>query len=269
MMPSTPPATRALPGLSVVLPCRDEQAGVANAIRKATAAAARTSEDYEIIVVDDGSTDRTAAEAARFVGESLRGRLFVHPDSRGYGAALRTGIAAARMPWVLLVDADLQFDVRDLEDFALLAGSADLIAGRRVLRRDSLDRRVGDAAWNWLVRRLFRLPVRDVDCAFKLVRRDLLEQVTLSSDSTLISAELLVRCRAAGARILEHGVHARPRTGGEQSGARRHALRELAAQQRTLRRLSPAAPGRRGFKRPGAPPAHPARRAHLTGGRRR
>jgi glycosyltransferase involved in cell wall biosynthesis len=236
-----------LPGLSVVLPCFNEADNIAGAIRQAAAAASRTSDDYQIIVVDDGSTDRTSAAAADFVDAGGRVRLLVHPDNRGYGAALRTGIEAARMPWVLLTDADLQFDLRDLDDFVLLSDSADLVAGRRVLRSDPLRRRVNGVAWSWLVRHMFRLPVTDVDCAFKLIRREILDDLTLTSTGAMISAELLVKSRAAGARIVEHNVHHHPRQAGEQTGARPRvvlrALRELAAQQRALRRLSRPAAG--------------------------
>jgi glycosyltransferase involved in cell wall biosynthesis len=232
----------ALPGLSVVLPCHDDEANVADAIRTAAAAAARVAADYEILVVDDGSTDGTAKAASRFVDGAGHVRLLVHPHNRGYGSAVRTGLESASMPWVLLTDADLQFDLRDLEDFAMLARSADLIAGRRVLRQDPLSRRVCGALWSALVRRMFRLPVRDVDCAFKLIRRELLDGIELSSTGGMISAELLVRCLARGGRLIEHGVRHRPRLGGRRSGARPavvlHALNELAREQRELRRLA-------------------------------
>src|SRR5262245_22187432 len=171
-LPEPIEAVGRLPGLSVVLPCFNEAGNVAEAIRQAAAAAARTSREYQIVVVDDGSTDGTAEAAAPFVDGGRRVRLLVHPENRGYGAAVRSGIEAASMPWVLLTDADLQFDLQDLDDFVALSESADLIAGRRILRSDPLRRRLNGAAWSWLVRRMFRLPVRDVDCAFKLVRRD-------------------------------------------------------------------------------------------------
>src|SRR3954447_24263721 len=130
-----------LPGLSIVLPCFNEEANVADAIRAATKAARRVSADYEILVVDDGSTDATSDFASRFVDTTGRVRLLVLPHNRGYGAAVRTGIDAARMPWILLTDADLQFDLGQLEDFAPLTASADLVAGRRILRQDPLGRR--------------------------------------------------------------------------------------------------------------------------------
>src|SRR5437868_3956604 len=114
--------TPTLPGLSVVLPCLGEPPHVVAAVRRAAAAAARTSDDHEIIVVADGCGGDVLTDVTRLVGGSGRVRLLVHPEGLGYGAALRTGIAAARMPWVLLVDPDLEFDARDLEDFALLSG---------------------------------------------------------------------------------------------------------------------------------------------------
>jgi glycosyltransferase involved in cell wall biosynthesis len=249
---AVPPPTVAgpptvLPGLSIVLPCLNEAANVADAIRAAASVAGRTSEDYEILVVDDGSTDATAEIASRFVDGTGRVRLLIHPHNRGYGAAMRTGIAAARMPWVLLTDADLQFDLGDLEDFVMLTGQADVVAGRRVLRQDTIGRRINGAAWSWLMRTLFDLPVRDVDCAFKLIRRELLEDAELTATGALISAELLVVLRASGARIVEHGVRHRPRVAGEPTGARLgvilRAVGELAQHFTALRQLSHPARG--------------------------
>jgi glycosyltransferase involved in cell wall biosynthesis len=236
------PPSPLLPGLSIVLPCHQEEANVADAIRAAESAAARTSEEHEILVIDDGSTDATAEIATRFIDGSRRVRLLVHSHNRGYGAALRSGIEAARMPWVLLTDADLQFDLRELEDFVTLTRSADVVVGYRLLRHDPLGRRINGAAWSRLMRALFDLPVRDVDCAFKLVRRELLDGVELTSSGALISTELLVACRAQGARIAEQGVHHRARLAGEQSGARpavvARAFVELARRYGALRRLS-------------------------------
>jgi glycosyltransferase involved in cell wall biosynthesis len=234
--------TSLLPGLSIVLPCFEEEDNVARAITTAADAAACVSTDFEIVVVDDGSTDRTSEVASRYVTGSGLVRLLVHPENRGYGAALRTGLAAARMPWVLIADADLQFDFGELEDFALLTRSADLVAGRRVDRQDPLGRRMNAAAWNWLMRTLFDLPVRDVDCAFKLLRRELLDGMVLTSTGALFSTELLIACRAQGARIVEHDVRHRPRVAGEPSGGRlpviARAFGELAREYASLRTLS-------------------------------
>ncbi len=212
-------APQLLPGLSIVLPCFNEEDNVADAIRYASAAAAQVAVDYEVIVVNDGSTDATAERAAAFAGADEHVRLVVHALNRGYGDALRSGLAAARMPWIFLTDADLQFDLSELAHFVPLAGDADLLMGRRAQRRDPLVRRVNARMWNWLVRRLFAIPVRDVDCAFKLVRASALEGIELRSHGAMISTELIVKLLARGARLHEQDVQHRPRVAGEQSGA--------------------------------------------------
>jgi glycosyltransferase involved in cell wall biosynthesis len=230
-----------LPGLSIVLPCFNEEDNVAEAIRSSAAAAAAVSRDYEIIVVDDGSRDRTAAVASTYAQHDPRVRLVLHTVNRGYGAAVRSGIDAARMPWVFLTDSDLQFDLTELADFVPAAADHDLVVGWRILRHDPVHRRLNAAAWNWLVRAVFDLPVRDVDCAFKLVRRDVLESMPLTTGGAMIDTELLVRALARGARLQEIGVHHRPRVAGEQSGANLRvvlrAFRELFGLRMQLRSL--------------------------------
>jgi glycosyltransferase involved in cell wall biosynthesis len=146
-------------------------------------------------------------------------RVVEHDRNRGYGAALVTGLRTARMPWVLFTDADLQFDLDQLELFLPLAPEADFLLGRRLDRQDPPHRRANAAAWNWLVRQAFGLGVHDVDCAFKLIRREVLDGISLTSSGAMISTELLVRAQANGARVSELGVAHRPRVAGESSGA--------------------------------------------------
>jgi glycosyltransferase involved in cell wall biosynthesis len=236
-----------LPGLTIVLPCHNEAANVERAIDEATRAAQRVADAHEIVIVDDGSSDATWALATARAAEDPRVRVLVHRRNRGYGAALRTGFAAARMEWVFLTDADLQFDLDDLDSVLTLAPACDLVAGYRLQRADPLHRRLNAAAWNALVRHNFDLPVRDVDCAFKLIRRDVLERILLTADGAMVSTELLVRARAAGAEIAELGVTHRPRAAGRSSGANPavvlRAFRELRALRAQLR--AEAAPAMR------------------------
>jgi glycosyltransferase involved in cell wall biosynthesis len=228
-----------LSGLTIVLPCFNEAANLPDAVRFATAAAERCALKHEIVVVDDGSSDETATVATELLMRDPRVRIVVHVDNRGYGQALRSGIAAARMPWVLLIDADLQFDFGELEDFVSLSPSADLVVGWRILPQGPVGRRAGGALWNRFVRAALHLPVRDVDCAFRLVRRELLERLDLRATGALVGAELLVKSRAAGARVAEVPVHHRPRIAGRQTGGGRRlgarTLRELADLRRTAR----------------------------------
>ena len=228
-----------LAGVSIVLPCHDEAGNVARMVAEATAAARAVADAHEILIVDDGSRDATRAVALVEVARDPRVRLLVHEDNRGYGAALRTGFAAARLEWIFLTDADCQFDLMDLVAAVPLAMSYDLVCGHRVRRADPLHRRLNAHAWNRLVRGMFGLGVRDVDCAFKLMRRDVVQGLALEADGAVVSTELLVRARLAGARIGELGVTHRPRAAGRSSGGNPavvlrafRELRELRAQLR-------------------------------------
>ena|SRR5438067_2055903 len=220
-----------LPGLSIVLPCFDEVDNLAQAVAEAWRAARRVADRFEIIVVDDGSRDGTGEVARRLASCDPAIRVVAHERNRGYGAALRSGIAAARMPWTFLTDADLQFDLRELEHVVRLARSHDLVIGRRANRGDPAHRRVYASAWNLLVRLVFDLPVHDVDCAFKLARTELLQSLGLRAEGAMISPELVARSVERGARVAELEVGHRPRRAGRQSGARprviARALREL------------------------------------------
>lgn len=232
-------AAQRLPGLSVVLPCFNEAPNVAEAIRQARWAAVWNADYHQIVVVDDGSRDGTAEIAAEVARDVPHVRVVRHERNEGYGAALASGLRAARMPWVLLTDADLQFDLDQLERFVPLTADADLVLGWRIDRQDPLHRRVNAAAWNRLVRRAFDVRVRDVDCAFKLIRRELVEDMPLTSSGAMISTELVVRAQAHGARMRELGVEHRPRVAGEQSGASPRvvlrAFRELGQLRHELR----------------------------------
>jgi glycosyltransferase involved in cell wall biosynthesis len=209
----------ALSGLSIVLPCFNEAENLPDVVRYATDAAERFATAHEIFIVDDGSTDDTVPVAGAMTARDARIRLIVHAQNLGHGQALRSGIAAARQPWVLLVDADLQFDIGELEGFLAVAESADVVVGWRILPQGPVAKRLGTALWNGFVRTAFDLPVRDVDCAFRLARRELLQQLDLRTSGALFGAELLVRSRHAGARLAEVPVHHRARVAGRQTGA--------------------------------------------------
>ena len=137
-----------LRGLSVILPCHDEAQNVERAIDEATAAGELVADAHEILVVDDGSTDATRELAQARAAADPRVRVLVHDGNRGYGAAVRTGIAAARLEWVFLTDADLQFDMTELARFVPLAQSSDIVAGFRTHRADPPHRLLNAAAWN-------------------------------------------------------------------------------------------------------------------------
>lgn len=224
-------APKPLAGVSVLLPAHNEEGNVIEAIRQAIAATEPFSASQEVIVVDDGSTDGTRALARKLSFFEPRVRVVSHDRNRGYGSAIRSGLAAARFEWLLLTDADLQFDLGQLREFVPHTCDAELVVGYRRKRSDPLVRRVNGRGWNALIHLLFRLPVRDVDCAFKLIRRDMLDGVELISTGATIDAEILATTRRRGARTVELPVTHRPRVAGEASGANLHviarAFREL------------------------------------------
>jgi glycosyltransferase involved in cell wall biosynthesis len=232
-----------LRSLSVVLPCFDEAPNVAAAVAEAHAAASAFAQAHEVIIVDDGSTDGTGAIAEKLAASDPRVRVVSHEVNRGYGAALRSGFAATRHEWVLLTDGDLQFDLSELEAFVPLAVDHDLIAGYRIGRADPVGRRVAAHAWNLLMRRSFGVGLRDVDCAFKLMRGDHLRALPLQSEGAMVSTELLVRARQADWRIAELGVNHRARAAGTASGGDpRVVLRAFRERRALLRALRTGEP---------------------------
>ena len=240
-----------LPGVTVVLPCFDEEPNIARAVAEALAAGGRCAWAVEVVVVDDGSRDRTRAAAELLASLDARVRVVVHDSNRGYGAALRSGIAASRMPWVLLTDADLQFDLEQLDTLLERARESDLVAGYRIHRQDAWPRRAAARAWNLLMRWTFAVPVRDVDCAFKLVRGPLLRALELRSDGAMISTELYVAARQAGWRIAEVGVQHRPRLAGDATGANVKVVMRAFAERRALAHALAAAHGTQHGRRAG------------------
>jgi glycosyltransferase involved in cell wall biosynthesis len=228
-----------LGGVSVVLPAHNEDENIVEAVRQALAAAESVSRRQEVIVVDDGSSDATAASALALRQQDPRVSLVRHERNLGYGSALRSGISAARMDWVLLTDADLQFDLRQLSEFVPHTVDSEMVIGYRARRCDPVVRRLNARAWNALIYLLFRLRVRDVDAAFKLIRRDVLDGLELFSTGATIDTELLAKARRRGARLVELPVLHRARVAGEASGADLRvivsAFRELFHLRRNMR----------------------------------
>lgn len=206
--------------ISAVLPAYNEEAVIAATVQHVRETLERLVEDFEVIVVNDGSRDATARIVSELAAADPRLRLVSHEVNRGYGAALATGFDHARKEWIFLTDGDKQFDVRELAKFLPLTAEADLIVGYRRPRRDPLLRRLNGWGWNFLVGLLFGRVARDVDCAFKLFRRAVWEAVSVHSGGATFSAELLVRARRAGFRLREVRVSHYPRSAGRATGAR-------------------------------------------------
>ncbi|MGH2617801.1 MAG: glycosyltransferase family 2 protein, partial [Thermomicrobiales bacterium] len=188
--PAALPVSR-LPGsLSLVLPAYNEEANIEAVVRDSLATLPRFTDDFEIVVVDDGSHDRTGEIVARLAAADSHVRLQRHGRNRGYGAALTTGFRATSGDFVMFMDADRQFDIRDLRLLAPFAAEYDIVAGFRMERNDPLHRRIFAELFNVSVRVLFGVHLRDIDCAFKLFRGDLLRGMHLTAPGALINTEI-------------------------------------------------------------------------------
>ncbi len=220
--------------LSIAMPAWNEAENIAPMLEDVVRVAESVSNDYEVIVVDDGSTDATAAEVTRFASEHPAVRLVQHPRNQGYGAAVFSGLTAATKDWVFFTDSDRQFVLDEIRLLLDKAPEADMVVGYRAPRRDPPLRLLYAWGWNTLVALLFGRTVRDVDCAFKLMRRDVISTLApkVQSRGATFSAEWLVMARRAGFRIAEVPVTHRPRLAGNPTGAKLHvvwrAFRELA-----------------------------------------
>jgi len=228
---------------SVFFPCYNEEANVENTTRAALAAFERVSDDFEVIIVNDGSRDRTGEIANRLAAEDPRVRAVHNNPNLGYGGALQRGFREARKDWVFYTDGDGQFDFAEIDLLLPLMEKYDIVSAYRLNRQDSLIRKLNALCWTTLVNLVFGLWLRDIDCAFKIFPRKLFEEIEMKSMGALIDTEVLSRAKRLGYTIGQVGVHHYPRTAGEQSGANLRvilrAFKELFLLNAQIRRTAP------------------------------
>lgn len=202
-------------GISVFFPAYNDEASIAGLVGDALAVLPGLAEEFEVIVVDDGSTDGTAAVLDGLALADPRVRVVRHEVNRGYGAALRTGFASATKELVFYTDGDGQYDVRELAHLRpLLTAGVDIVNGYKIQRADVWRRKALGAAYNRLAHLLFNIPIRDVDCDFRLLRRRAVEGLELVSSSGSICVELVHKLHRAGRVFAEVPVHHYPRAHG-------------------------------------------------------
>ncbi len=203
------------PGISAFFPAYNDGGTIAGLVGDALAVLPALADDYEVVVVNDGSTDRTAAVLDELARREPRLRVVHHPQNRGYGAALRTGFASATKELVFYTDGDGQYDVSELKKLRpLLVGEVDIVNGYKIKRADGWQRKALGAFYNRLAHLLFSIPIRDVDCDFRLLRRRSFEGVELSSSSGSICVELVHKLHRAGRTFAEVPVNHYPRAHG-------------------------------------------------------
>ncbi|KUK81416.1 MAG: Glycosyltransferase, partial [Pelotomaculum thermopropionicum] len=177
--------------LTIFFPCYNEEQNVARVAGEALQTAKQISDDFEIIIVNDGSKDRTGEIADRLAEQSPEIRVVHHEVNQGYGAALQSGFKNASKELVFYTDGDGQFKIEEINKLLPLIDKYDIVSGYRIKRQDALMRKVNAYLWSALVNALFKIKVSDVDSAFKLYRRKIFDEITLSSQGALIDTEIL------------------------------------------------------------------------------
>lgn len=219
--PEPPPATQptfVLPSVSIVMPAYNEEDIIASVVHKCATYLEGVCPDYEIVVVNDGSKDRTGEILDALHAENPKVKP-VHQPNKGYGGALQTGFANAHKDYVFFMDSDNQFDIAELDKLIPHLGQVDVVLGYRQHRQDHFGRKLNAFGWKTLVNILFRLGVRDIDCAFKVFKHDKLQMALPESQGAMINTEMLVKLKRRKVKWVEVPVTHYPRLGGKSTGA--------------------------------------------------
>jgi glycosyltransferase involved in cell wall biosynthesis len=205
--------------LSIVIPAYNEADNVEEAVRRVSDVAQTLGTEYEIILVNDGSRDRTGEVGESLVGRVPNYRLVEHFPNRGYGGALKAGFAAATKDLIAFTPADNQFDFNEIRRLLAAMNAADIVSGWRQHDQDNFMRKLNRFGWNALIRLLFGYLCRDIDCGFKVFKRNLLDHIHIESNGAMIDTEMLAGAKARGYRIAEAPVTHLPRVAGHPTGA--------------------------------------------------
>lgn len=205
--------------ISLFFPAYNEEENIEQVVLNALTVLKNISSDFEIIVVDDGSIDKTGKIADDLSEKYPEILVIHHSENKGYGAALRSGYSSASKEFIFFTDSDGQFDINDINKFLPYIKDFDIVTGYRIKRRDPLIRTLNAAGWNLINRILFGFKVKDINCAFKCVNRKVFNLFTLTTDGAMINAELYAKAKLHNIKIKEVGVTHYPRQAGTQTGA--------------------------------------------------
>lgn len=226
--------------LTLFFPCYNEKDAIGPLTKKTLNVAASICDDFEILLIDDGSSDGTSELADELANQYPQVRAVHHPRNSGYGAALQTGFRNASKEYVFYTDGDGQFDIAELPRLIPLAAHFDIVSCYRIKRQEGGLRRFNAFCWTALMRLLFNLKIKDIDCAFKLYKRDIFDHIEMHSTGALIDTEILARAQRQGYTITQMGVHHYPRLTGQSTGSNINvifrAFRELFKLRREIRK---------------------------------
>ncbi len=206
--------------LSVIFPAYNEEQNIGRAVDSALQVLEKIADNYEVVVVNDGSKDSTEKIVQQIYGHNGFVRLISHSRNIGYGGSLRSGLEAASYDLIFFTDADLQFDLKEILNLLRWIQEYDLVIGYRLKRSDAFMRRFYAWGWGLFIRLLFDLKVKDIDCAFKLFRKEVFDKISVSSLGAFINSEILIRAKRCGFSFKEVPVSHYPRLAGKGSGAR-------------------------------------------------
>ena len=206
--------------ISVFFPCYNEQDNVAETVKKAKDLLEQLNTEYEIIIINDGSKDRTGQIAENLANADSCIKVINHPSNQGYGAALQSGFRAAEKELVFYTDGDGQFDISEMTDLIPLMKDYDAVTCYRKNRQEGMIRKINAWCWTKLVCTMFGMNIRDIDCAFKLFKRSIFDEIEMESTGALIDAEILARITMKGYKITQRPVTHLPRQAGVQTGAK-------------------------------------------------
>ena len=208
--------------LSVFFPAYNEERNLKKTVEMAIKVVKNIAVDWEIIIVNDGSNDKTEDIAQELKNEEGRIKIVTHKKNKGYGEALKSGFYNSKYAWIATTDADGQFDFSEITKLIDKAKKGyDVVIGFRINRQDSLIRKINGLGWTWLSNLVLGINVHDVDCSFKLVKKEVIDKISHleSTRGGMISPELLAKAKKSGFKIAEVGVHHYPRIHGSQTGA--------------------------------------------------
>lgn len=202
------------PNISVFFPAYNEEKNIPTVIESAISVLKEVANEYEVIIIDDGSLDKTGEIAEEFAKKDPHVKVFHHQPNRGYGEALKSGILNSQYEYIFYTDSDRQFDISEIKKLIPLMEDADVVSAYRINRKDPLCRIIAAKVYNLLVWLYFGLRVRDVDCAFKMYNKKIFKNMSINCRRGMADTEILIKAKKEGFKIVQIGVKHFPRARG-------------------------------------------------------